>query len=109
MNQSDKQTDKQLLEQSVEVTRTYLQITNLAELKPGRIKENVLGSSQHVRIEQVANCLTSFYRYLYTEVGHKYHWCDRLPWTNEQTLAHLAQPDVIGLDTVLRRRTCRIL
>ena len=28
------------------------------------------------------------------EVGRNYHWIDRLPWTDEDIRAHLAQPEV---------------
>jgi GNAT superfamily N-acetyltransferase len=82
------------LRQNIEVTRTYLQMTHPDDLKPARIEESFQESFQGLRIEQVVNCPASFYRYLYTEVGREYYWCDRLPWSNEQILTHLNQAGV---------------
>src|SRR5262245_37445369 len=45
-----------------------------------------------VRIERAPGCPPSFFRYLYAEVGRNYHWVDRLPWTEEQVRARLADP-----------------
>ena len=39
-------------------------------------------------------CPASFFRYLYVEVGRNYHWIDRLPWTDEDIVAHLSQPEI---------------
>jgi GNAT superfamily N-acetyltransferase len=47
-----------------------------------------------VRIEQAAGCPASFFRYLYAEVGRKYHWVDRLGWTDDEIRAYLADPGV---------------
>jgi GNAT superfamily N-acetyltransferase len=47
-----------------------------------------------VRIERVEECPPAFWRFLYTEVGRKYHWFDRLPWTDEQIVAYLTDPAV---------------
>ena len=72
----------------VEVTRTYLELS-----KP----EDLIGSSSadpRLRLERVERCPASFHRYLYAEVGRAYHWVDRLGWSDEQTLAHLASPGV---------------
>lgn len=73
---------------NVEVTRTYLQIERPEDLNSARV------DVPHVRIERVANCPASFYRYLYSEVGRFYHWIDRLPWTDERIRAHLARPEI---------------
>ena len=40
------------------------------------------------------DCPPSFWRYLYTEVGRAYHWVDRLPWTDDEIRAYLADPAV---------------
>lgn len=69
----------------IEVTRTYLQITNPHEFTAAFITD------EHAEIVGVRNCPASFYRYLYSEVGRLYHWTDRLPWTNEEINAHLRQ------------------
>jgi GNAT superfamily N-acetyltransferase len=69
----------------IEVTRTYLQLNN-----PDEFSASYTNDAQ-ARIEQVLNCPAAFYRYLYREVGRFYHWTDRLAWTDEEILAHLAQ------------------
>jgi GNAT superfamily N-acetyltransferase len=74
----------------IEVTRTYLQLNHPDEFRASYTDE------ARARIEQVHNCPASFYRYLYREVGRFYHWTDRLGWTDEEILAHLAQ-DALAL------------
>jgi GNAT superfamily N-acetyltransferase len=71
---------------SVEVTRTYLQMTDPAEFTPARADET------RERIDRVTGCAPSFFRYLYREVGRFYHWIDRLGWSDEEVREHLAQP-----------------
>ena len=58
----------------IEVTRTYLQLTDADEL-------NAAAADDRARIVEVIDCPASFHRYLYAEVGRLYHWTDRLPWT----------------------------
>lgn len=45
-------------------------------------------------MEQVRDCPPSFWRYLYSEVGRRHHWVDRLPWTDDEIRAYLADPAV---------------
>jgi GNAT superfamily N-acetyltransferase len=71
-----------------EVTRTYLEMTSPSDLVASKTE------APGVRIEQARGCPPSFFRYLYAEVGRKYHWVDRLPWTEEQVKARLADPHV---------------
>lgn len=73
---------------TVEVKRTYLQMTRPDELRPIRSDDPC------VRIEPAVDCPASFYRYLYREVGRPWHWLDRLGWSEEEIRAHLAKPDV---------------
>jgi len=73
---------------TIEVTRTYLEMRDPAELKGARIDD------PRVRIEQLHDCSASFFRYLYVEVGRSYHWNDRLPWTDDDILAHLSQAEI---------------
>jgi GNAT superfamily N-acetyltransferase len=73
---------------NVEVTRTYLQL-----ISPGKLNSSRIDDAQ-VRIECIARCPASFYRYLYREVGRFYHWIDRLPWTDDEIRAHLARPEI---------------
>jgi GNAT superfamily N-acetyltransferase len=71
----------------VEVTRTYLELTCPEDFKPCRAIDGV-------RIERAADCPPSFFRYLYKEVGRRYHWIDRLSWSDEQIRTRLAQAGV---------------
>lgn len=72
----------------VEVTRTYLHLAHPEDLNPARVDD------AQVRIDRVAECPASFYRYLYSEVGRRYHWIDRLSWTDDEIRAHLARPEI---------------
>jgi GNAT superfamily N-acetyltransferase len=71
----------------IEVTRTYLQLTDADEL-------NAANADDRAQIIEVIDCPASFHRYLYGEVGRLYHWTDRLPWTDDETRAHLARPEI---------------
>jgi GNAT superfamily N-acetyltransferase len=73
----------------VEVTRTYLDLSN-----PSDANGSVPEPAEPVRIEQVAPCPESFFRYLYAEVGRRYHWTDRLPWTDEEIRRHLDRKEI---------------
>jgi GNAT superfamily N-acetyltransferase len=73
---------------AIEVTRTYLEMRDPAELQAAR------SDDPRIRIEQVHQCSPFFFRYLYVEVGRNYHWFDRLPWTDEEITAHLSQPEI---------------
>lgn len=77
---------------TVRVTRTYLQMLSPSALRSG--PESIHAHDAHVRFERVHACPTSFYRYLYTEVGRRHHWVDRLTWSDEQTAARLRDPRV---------------
>ena len=72
----------------LDVTRTYLEMTSPADLRPARSEDAA------VRVERVEACPASFYRYLYAEVGRAYRWVDRLAWSDEEIRAHLADPAV---------------
>jgi ribosomal protein S18 acetylase RimI-like enzyme len=72
----------------LEVTRTYLEMTAPADLRPAR------SGDASARVERVEECPASFYRYLYAEVGRAYRWVDRLSWTDEEIRAHLADPAI---------------
>lgn len=72
----------------IEVKRTYLQMLDPSDLKPAGIRD------ERLRIEQARACPASFFRYLYAEVGRRYHWVDRLGWTDDEIRAYLDQPGV---------------
>jgi len=71
--------------QTVEVTRTYLQLSHPEDLKPAGMDD------PRLRTEYAVECTASFFRFLYAEVGRHYHWIDRLAWTDEQIRAHLGR------------------
>lgn len=72
----------------IEVTRTYLQLTDAGQLNAAHLDRG------RAEVVQVHDCPASFYRYLYAEVGRLYHWTDRLPWTDTEIRAHLARPEI---------------
>jgi len=73
---------------AIEVTRTYLEMRDPAELQAAR------GDDPRIRIEQLLDCSPESFRSLYVEVGRNYHWIDRLPWTDADISAHLSQPEI---------------
>ena len=73
----------------LEVLRTYLEMTDPGQLTPAADPHS------EARLERLGQCPASFYRYLYAEVGRRYHWVDRLPWSDDRIRGHLADP-VIG-------------
>src|SRR5258705_8421648 len=68
----------------VPVTRTPLELRTLAALRPSRTPEH--GVTLHRRSPIGA----PEYRDLYTLVGSRWLWRDRLVWTHHQLHAHLA-------------------
>jgi GNAT superfamily N-acetyltransferase len=73
---------------SIEVTRTYLEMRDPSELNGAKLDD------PEIQIEVQRDCSVELFRFLYVEVGKNYHWIDRLPWTDEDIRAHLAQPEV---------------
>jgi GNAT superfamily N-acetyltransferase len=73
---------------TVAVTRTYLEMTRPDQLLAARLDDPT------VALDRAFECPASFFRYLYVEVGRSYHWVDRLPWSDEQIRARLADPEV---------------
>ena len=72
----------------VEVVRTYLEMADPSELRPAASPD------PRARVERMEGCVPSFYRHLYAEVGRRYHWTDRLSWTDDEVRNHLADPSV---------------
>lgn len=70
---------------TVEVKRTYLQMSAPSELQPAVLVD------ENLRIDRAFNCPASFYRYLYAEVGRVYHWRDRINWSDEEIRTYLKQ------------------
>jgi GNAT superfamily N-acetyltransferase len=71
----------------IEVTRTYLEMRNPSELNGAKV------SDPSIQIEAQPHCSIELFRDLYAEVGKNYHWIDRLPWTDEEIVAHLNKPE----------------
>ena len=71
------------------VTRTYLEMNERSELN------SVQQSDPRLRIEKIGNCPSSFFRYLYREVGRNHNWVDRLDWTLEEIQQYMAQSRVV--------------
>ena len=69
-------------------TRTYLELRDPSQLRPRRVDDET------VRVDRVEHCAPAFWRSLYEGVGHRYHWVDRLPWTDAQITDYLADPSV---------------
>ena len=69
------------------ITRTYLEMRQRSEFSP------VQNGDARIRIEKIGNCPTSFFRYLYREVGRNYDWVDcyrgplkkRGPWEHQES------------------------
>ena len=72
----------------LEVVRTYLEMREPEELLPALVVD------PRLRLDRVVDCPTSFFRYLYAEVGKNHHWVDRLVWTDEQVRGYLDSREV---------------
>jgi len=73
---------------TVTVRRTYLEMTTPAALRPSAPPASAL------RVERVTSPDVALYRALYRDVGERYHWRDRLAWSDEELAAYLARPEV---------------
>jgi len=69
-------------------TRTYLEITD-----PNACRQTWTGVAG-VRVDRVEGCPSSYFRYLYQEVGRAYGWVDRLTWADDEIARHLADPAI---------------
>jgi GNAT superfamily N-acetyltransferase len=72
----------------IEVTRTYLAMQSLADLRPADVPDPA------PVIERVDQCPASLFRHLYVEVGRAHHWTDRLSWSDARIREHLHAPGV---------------
>lgn len=66
------------------VQRTYLEMRSPAALRPAHVDD------PSIRIDRAEQCYPALWRFLYAEVGRRYHWVDRLAWTDDEIRAHLA-------------------
>lgn len=63
----------------VEVTRTYLELKALDQLRPAKIEDDPL-----IRLARVPAPSVALIQRLYREVGADYHWVDRWNWSATQ-------------------------
>lgn len=68
--------------------RTFLEMRQHSSLRAARVPV------PPPRIERVADCPPAFWRFLYSEVGRKYYWVDRLPWTHDEIRRYLTDPSI---------------
>jgi GNAT superfamily N-acetyltransferase len=73
---------------ATEVTRTYLEMKALGDLRPVPTPEPVPS------IDRIEHCTPPVFRYLYAEVGRAFQWTDRLTWTDADIVRHLSNPGV---------------
>jgi GNAT superfamily N-acetyltransferase len=72
----------------IDVTRTHLELRSLDALRP------VLPPSVPATLRRLDPIRAAEYRALYTLVGERWLWRDRLVWTDEELDAYLSAPDV---------------
>ena len=73
---------------TIDVHRTYLELTAPEALRPKRLDDPRLA------LERVRPCPVSLYRQLYRDVGAEYHWEDRNAWSDAALGDYLARPSV---------------
>jgi GNAT superfamily N-acetyltransferase len=71
-----------------DVRRVYLQLEAPSELRPARATD--VGA----QLERLKPCPADLYRALYRDVGERWHWRDRLQWSDERLERHLARDEV---------------
>ena len=72
----------------VNVHRVYLELRDPDALRPARVSETA------ARIERLDRCRPEVYRTLYRDVGERWHWRDRLEWSDERLARHLEREEV---------------
>ena len=70
----------------VDVIRTYLELPSREAFRPAKA---MASDAQVVRHDP---CSVADYRRLYSAVGARWHWRDRLLWDDETLRAHLLSP-----------------
>mgnify|MGYP002628615492 CR=1 FL=1 len=73
---------------AVEVTRTYLEMSSMEQLRTGREPE------VSAALERIDPCSVDTWRALYRQIGAPWHWHDRDAWEQRALAAHLARPDI---------------
>jgi GNAT superfamily N-acetyltransferase len=73
----------------MDVVRTYLELRAPDQLRPA-----AHDGDPRVVVVRRDPCPAAHYRALYRNVGERYHWRDRLTWSDEELARHLARPNV---------------
>jgi ribosomal protein S18 acetylase RimI-like enzyme len=73
----------------VEVTRTFLEMRDPAQLKRKHLPEG-----RDARFILCRPCSVAHYRELYRRVGERWHWTDRNAWTDERIAADIDRAEV---------------
>jgi RimJ/RimL family protein N-acetyltransferase len=74
--------------QRIEVVRTHLELSDLTALRRAPAPDD------SVRLVRRRDLDPQQYRELYLAVGERWHWRDRLSWTNDELAFYLSLPDV---------------
>ena len=72
----------------IDVSRTHLELRRAADLRPARAPD------LPVALRRLESIRAAEYRALYTLVGERWLWRDRLVWTDGELDAYLASPTV---------------
>jgi GNAT superfamily N-acetyltransferase len=72
----------------VPVRRTYLELRDPADLRPAR------PLPPGATVQRIGDGAVGTFRALYERVGERWHWRDRLAWSDERLAEHLGRPDV---------------
>ena len=73
----------------MDVVRTYLELRAPDQLRPG-----THDGDAPVSVVRLDPCPAAHYRALYRDVGERYHWRDRLAWSDEELTRHLSRPGI---------------
>lgn len=71
----------------LEVTRTYLELRDPSQLNRKKLPPGAKFVLQ-------SPCSVEHYRELYKRVGERWHWRDRLVWSDERLAQNLAKPNL---------------
>lgn len=72
----------------MEVTRTYLQLTESSQFRAA------FGTFPDVPVARAPDPAPALYRECYRTVGEAFHWRDRWDWTDAEIAAHLGDPAI---------------
>lgn len=72
----------------MQVTRTYLQLTDRSQFRES------FGAFPDIHVRRVVDPAPALYRHCYRTVGAAFHWRDRWDWSDDEIRAHLADPAI---------------